>query len=113
MVRTNGLRKVFLMTTSSTLTGSLDTQHLSRAADEHLSGKVINWAVDLAGIRYINSSGIGVLISLLTTFRSRGGEMVLTNPADYPAKMLAFTKLNNIFTAATDEITARQQLAAA
>jgi anti-sigma B factor antagonist len=36
--------------------------------------------------------------------------MVLINPADHPRKMLALTKLNNIFIVAADEATARQQL---
>lgn len=114
------------MTTSSTLTdsipcftltgdltGSLDTQQFLPAVDKYLSGKVINCAVDLSSIHYINNTGIGVLVSLLIKFRSRGGEIVLINPVDHPTKMLAFTKLNNIFTVAADEITARQQLAAA
>jgi anti-sigma B factor antagonist len=54
-----------------------------------------------------------VLVSLLTKFRSRGGEMVLINPADHPKKMLALTKLNNIFIVADDASTARQQLTVA
>jgi len=36
--------------------------------------------------------------------------MVLINPADHPKKMLAITKLNNIFTVSPDEATARIQL---
>lgn len=111
------------MTTTSTLTdgilyitlagdliGSPDTQQLLDSVSEHVGDEVMNCAVDLAHIHYINSTGIGVLISLLTKFRSRGGEMVLINPADHLTKMLALTKLNNIFTVAIDEATARQQL---
>ena len=111
------------MTTTSTLTdgilyitlagdliGSPDTQQLVDEVNEYLGGEVMNCAVDLAHIRYINSTGIGVLVSLLTKFRSRGGEMVLINPADHPKKMLALTKLNNIFTVAADKASARQQL---
>ena len=114
------------MTTTSTLTdgilylsligdlvGSPDTQQLLAAVNEHLGEAVTSCAVDLSGIRYINSTGIGVLVSLLTKFRSRGGEMVLINPADHPKKMLALTKLTNIFTVAADAATARQQLTVA
>ncbi len=92
------------------LVGSPDTQLLLAAVNEHLGDAVINCAVDLSGVRYINSTGIGVLVSLLTKFRSRGGELVLINPADHPKKMLALTKLNNIFTIAANEAAARQQL---
>jgi len=92
------------------LIGSPDTQMLLQSVNDHLGESVTNCAVDLSEIRYINSTGIGILVSLLTKFRSRGGEMVLINPADHPKKMLALTKLNNIFAVAPTEEAARQQL---
>ena len=92
------------------LIGSSDTDQLLQSVNDHLGEAIPNCAVDLSEIRYINSTGIGVLVSLLTKFRSRGGEMVLINPADHPKKMLAITKLNTIFTVAADEAAARQQL---
>ena len=92
------------------LIGSPDTQQLLQLVDGYLGEAVTNCAVDLSAVRYINSTGLGILVSLLTKFRSRGGELVLINPADHPRKMLALTKLNNIFTVAADEATARQQL---
>jgi anti-sigma B factor antagonist len=104
---------VLYLTLTGDLIGSPDTQQLLESVNEYLGETVTNCAVDLSGIRYINSTGIGVLVSLLTKFRSRGGEMVLINPADHPKKMLALTKLNNIFTVAADAATARQQLTVA
>ena len=104
---TNG---ILYLTLTGDLIGSPDTQQLLESVNEYLGDAVTHCAVDLSGIRYINSTGIGVLVSLLTKFRSRGGEMVLINPADHPKKMLALTKLNNIFTVAADQAAARQQL---
>jgi anti-sigma B factor antagonist len=101
---------ILYLTLAGDLIGSADTHQLIASVDEYLGEAVTNCAVDLSNIRYINSTGIGVLVSLLTKFRSRGGEMVLINPADHPKKMLALTKLTNIFTVAADEATARQQL---
>ena len=92
------------------LIGSPDTDQLLQSVNTHLGEELNQCAVDLSEIRYINSTGIGILVSLLTKFRSRGGELVLINPAEHPKKMLAITKLNNIFTVAADETTARQQL---
>ena len=92
------------------LIGSPDTDQLLASVNDHLGENLNQCAVDLSKIRYINSTGIGVLVSLLTKFRSRGGEMVLINPADHPKKMLALTKLTNIFSVAADETAARQQL---
>lgn len=101
---------ILYVTLAGDLIGSPDTQQLVASVDAHLGQAVTNCAVDLSSIRYINSTGIGVLVSLLTKFRSRGGEMVLINPADHPRKMLALTKLTNIFIVAADEAAARQQL---
>ena len=92
------------------LIGPPDTQPLLDAVNQHIEEAITNCAIDLSEVRYINSTGIGTLVSLLTKFRSRGGELVLINPADHPRKMLALTKLNNIFTVTADQAAARQQL---
>ena len=103
----NGILFVHL---SGDLIGSPDTDQLLQTTNYHLGEDINQCAVDLSEIRYITSTGIGVLVSLLTKFRSRGGEMVLINPADHPKKMLAITKLNNIFTVSANVTEARQQL---
>ena len=95
------------------LIGSPDIDQLLQSVNDHLGDNVTSCALDLPEIRYLNSTGIGVLVSLLTKFRSRGGEMVLINPADHPRKMLAINKLNNIFTVAADEAAALHQLTSA
>ena len=61
--------------------------------------------IDIAGLRYINSSGIGVLITVLTKFRNKGGEVYLLNPSESVQKLLIITKLNAIFSIvdSTDE----------
>jgi len=100
---------VLYLTLSGDLIGSPDTQLLLASVNEYLGDTVTNCAIDLSQVRYINSTGIGVLVSLLTRFRSRGGELILINPADHPRKLLALTKLNNIFTIAATQADARQQ----
>ena len=101
---------ILYLTLVGDLIGSPDTQQLLQEVNEYLDDNVLNCAVDLSAVRYINSSGIGTLVSLLTKFRSRGGEMVLIDPADHPRKLLSLTKLTNIFTVAADQAAARQQL---
>ncbi|SEJ76114.1 anti-sigma B factor antagonist [Cyclobacterium xiamenense] len=54
--------------------------------------------VDLSAVRYISSSGIGVLITILTKVRNADGEVYLTSPSEHVKKLLIITKLNNIFT---------------
>jgi anti-sigma B factor antagonist len=56
-----------------------------------------NCIVDISGLRYINSSGIGLLITVLTKFRNKGGEVYLMKPSESVQKLLVITKLNAIF----------------
>lgn len=53
--------------------------------------------IDITEVRYINSSGIGVLITMLTKVRNKGGELCLINPSESVKKLLIITKLQAIF----------------
>jgi anti-sigma B factor antagonist len=54
--------------------------------------------IDLEKVRYISSSGLGLLITLLTKMKNAGGELFLTAPSEHVKKLLLITKLNDIFT---------------
>jgi anti-sigma B factor antagonist len=53
--------------------------------------------IDISNVRYVNSSGIGMLITMLTKVRNKEGEMVLMKPSAHFQKLLLITKLNKIF----------------
>jgi anti-sigma B factor antagonist len=53
--------------------------------------------IDLEKVRYISSSGLGLLITLLTKMKNTGGELLLTAPSEHVKKLLLITKLNGIF----------------
>jgi anti-sigma B factor antagonist len=59
--------------------------------------QVFTCIIDISQLRYINSSGIGVLITILTKFRNKGGEVYLMKPSENVQKLLVITKLNAIF----------------
>jgi anti-sigma B factor antagonist len=62
-----------------------------------LQQNVLTCVIDISGLRYINSSGIGVLITILTKFRNKSGEVYLMKPSESVQKLLVITKLNAIF----------------
>jgi anti-sigma B factor antagonist len=66
---------------------------VNNAIQEH----VLICIIDISRLRYINSSGIGVLITILTKFRNKGGEVYLMKPSENVQKLLVITKLNAIF----------------
>ena len=92
------------------LIAGTDSQKLLSEVDELQGGVVLLCAVDLSNVRFMDSSGMGVLVSLLTKFRNRGGELVLIKPSDHIRKLLIVTKLNAIFTIAENDDFAAQFL---
>jgi anti-sigma B factor antagonist len=70
--------------------------------NDSINVDVIFCAIDIHEVRYINSSGIGVLITILTKFRNKGGEVVLIKPSQSVEKLLIITKLSSIFTIVSD-----------
>ena len=92
---TNGILE---LTFSGDLIGENNGPAIIELVNNVLSQEVFLCAVDISNVRYINSSGIGVLITILTKFRNKGGEVVLIKPSDSVEKLLIITKLNSIFT---------------
>jgi anti-sigma B factor antagonist len=56
-----------------------------------------NVVVDLSKTKFMNSSGLGMLISAMTTMRNAGGDLRLANVADRIQSLLVITKLITVF----------------
>ncbi len=56
-----------------------------------------NIIIDLHGLNFINSTGLGVLIKVLTKARNTGGEVVITRVEKRVKDLLVITKLNSVF----------------
>jgi anti-sigma B factor antagonist len=56
-----------------------------------------NVVVDLGKAKFMNSSGLGMMISGLTTMRNSGGDLRLANVADRIQSLLVITKLITVF----------------
>ena len=54
--------------------------------------------VDLAGIEFMDSTGLTVLISAAKRLNAAGGRLVLAAPSRPVVKLLAITGLNQVFT---------------
>lgn len=89
----NQLKLVF----SGDLIGENNGPELVELINESISKGVRFCFIDISDVRYINSSGIGVLITILTKFRNKGGELYLIKPSEHVKKLLIITKLQAIF----------------
>jgi len=59
--------------------------------------------LNLAGVKYIDSSGIGELIANYTTISRQGGQLKLLKLTDRVQNLLVITKLLTVFDAYEDE----------
>ena len=62
--------------------------------------------LNLAEVSYIDSSGIGELVSAFTTVRNQGGELKLLNLTKKVHDLLQITKLYTVFDVKDDEASA-------
>jgi anti-sigma B factor antagonist len=62
--------------------------------------------LNLRDVDYIDSSGIGLLVSSFTTVRSQGGQLKLVNLSKRIGDLLKITKLYSLFDIKDDEAAA-------
>lgn len=103
--------EVLLLTFEGDLIGGEDTQIVLDKVQEHINNGTIRCIIDIAEVRFINSSGIGFLITILTKFRNKEGELVVIHPSEQVKKLLIITKLNAIFNVLVNKEEAFKRLA--
>jgi anti-sigma B factor antagonist len=82
------------------LSGDLDLATAPRLRDEllRLSNRGTRAVmVDLAQLEFIDSSGLGVLVSAMRRFREHGGDLALQSPKPAAHKILEMTGLTKVF----------------
>lgn len=70
---------------------------LIKNVDELLELGKNKLVIDLSDLKYMNSSGLNVLIQLLTKTRTSGGDSVIFNVSKKVNDLLIITKLNTLF----------------
>ena len=61
---------------------------------------------NLAEMKFINSTGLGMLLTAVTKTRNAGGELALCSLPDQMKKLLQITKLESVFNTQPDEASA-------
>ena len=64
--------------------------------------------LNLAGVKYMDSSGVGELIANYTTIKRQGGQLKLLNLTDRIQNLLVITKLLTVFDSYENEAEALQ-----
>ena len=92
------------------LIGENNGPEVVELANDALSNGVRYCLLNIEDVRYINSSGIGVLITLLTKFRNKNGDLFIIKPSEHVNKLLIMTKLQAIFNITESEEQALQKI---
>ena len=102
--RTEG--DVTILDCSGRITLGEGTMTVRNAVRDLLKANNNKIVLNLAEVNYIDSSGIGELVSSFTTVTNQGGELKLLNLTKKLQELLAITKLLTVFESFNDEETA-------
>jgi anti-sigma B factor antagonist len=94
---------------------------LSKGGDVLLKDKVqsllhqgyTNLLIDLSGVSYVDSAGLGELVQTYVTAKNRGGRLRLLNPTKRLKDLLVVTKLLTVFDSYDNEAAALASFQAA
>lgn len=87
---------VVLLTLSGKIMGGEETTLFHGKIHEYMQTGNKNIVVDLKDVQWMNSVGLGMLISSLTTVKNGGGRLVLSNITNIES-ILAMTRLISVF----------------
>ncbi len=79
------------------LMGEPDTDNLRDKIYGLLQEDIKKIVVDMKGVRWVSSSGLGTLIAALTSVKNKGGDLRLANITDKVVSLFAITQLVKVF----------------
>ena len=79
------------------LMGGPEAQDFHDALQGYLDQGKKNIIVDMRGVKFVNSSGIGNLVRGFSTVKDAGGQLKLAGVTDKIDGLLSITKLNSVF----------------
>ena len=83
---------------SGRLMDQQQADRLMEALDDALAGEEHRVVLDLSQLQYMNSTGLNILINLLTRTRNAGGDVVIAGVSQSVRQLFLVTKLDSVFT---------------
>ncbi|MBC8183939.1 STAS domain-containing protein [candidate division KSB1 bacterium] len=96
-MNTRKIDNVLIVELNGDIMGGAESGDFRNIIYDAIENDTVNIVIDLANVNWMNSSGLGLLISGLTTIRSSGGDMRLANVSDRVRRTLEITKLESVF----------------
>ncbi|HMU13975.1 MAG: STAS domain-containing protein [Bacteroidetes bacterium] len=96
-VSQHGRNKIFHMT--GRLMDQKEADHMIEVLEQELgSGTGANVILDMSQLQYMNSTGLNILISVLSRTRKGGGETLISGMSTGVKQLFTVTKLDTVFT---------------
>lgn len=82
--------------------GGEDTKNFNETLHKLIEDGKINIIIDVSNVKFMNSSGLGMLIGGLTTVKKAEGRLILAGVTEKIESLLIITKLITIFETSDD-----------
>ena len=89
--------QVAILSLSGKMMGGPETTALHDHIRGLMGDGIKKVVIDLGGVKWINSSGLGVLMAAMTTLKNAEGQMKLANVTEKVESLLMITQLMRIF----------------
>lgn len=89
-----------VITMEGSLLADIQSRDILQKVTDFINDEKVNFVIEMSELKFINSSGLGMLLTCLTKARKAGGEVVLANVPEQVNNLLVITKLNSIFNTA-------------
>ena len=96
-IKENIVEDVAVLQLSGKLMGGTETQEVHKHIKGLIADNIHKVVIDLAKVKWMNSSGLGILMASYTTLKNKGGDLKLANVTEKVNSLLMITQLMTIF----------------
>jgi anti-sigma B factor antagonist len=89
--------RILVIELDGELMGGTEADEFRAIIDDALSAETNQVVVDMANVKWMNSSGQGMLVGAVAKLRSTGGDLKLANLSERVRRPLQFTRLDSVF----------------
>lgn len=101
---------ITIISITGNLLGETNAEPICLLVDKSTEKGIARFILDLSALQYMNSTGLSVLVSILTKARKNKGDLVIINTPKKVMQLLEITKLKSIFNFGTSVEDAESQL---
>lgn len=88
---------VAILTLSGNMMGGPETSDVHEKVKSLIADEIKRVVIDLKGVKWMNSSGLGILMACMTSLQNSGGKLKIASVTEKVKSLLMITHLIRIF----------------